>query len=61
MKFEESLVRRIANEAGPAPDRETIRDLADLFSGGELDHIEIEILTDKALHASRSLHGQCSV
>lgn len=56
MKFDENLVRRIASEAGPAPDRETVRDLADLFSGGELDHIEIEILTDKALRAARSLH-----
>ena len=56
MKFEESLVMKIAREAGPAPDRETVRDVADIFSGGELDHIEIEILTDRVLRVARSLH-----
>jgi len=56
MKFEESLVMKIAREAGPAPDRETIRDVADILSGGELDHIEIEILTDRAIRVARSLH-----
>jgi hypothetical protein len=61
MKFDENLVRRIARETGAAPDRETVRDLADLFSGGELDHIEIEILTDKALRAARTLHAILSV
>jgi len=47
---------KIAREAGPAPDRETIRDVADILSGGELDHIEIEILTDRAIRVARSLH-----
>jgi len=47
---------KIAREAGPAPDRETVRDVADIFSGGELDHIEIEILTDRVLRVARSLH-----
>jgi hypothetical protein len=61
MKFDENLVRQIASQAGPAPDRETVRDLADLFSGGELDHVEIEILTDMAVRAARTLHAALSV
>ena len=57
IKPTKELAKTIAAKAYPLQDWEKIRDIADQYTGGELDCFQLDMLTDWSRKYVKSLHG----